>query len=75
MALGIRSARDTVFIPSKPATRHGVIDAGLAVEMAKQWTTLGQNIAPNTEKTFTTSIVDYGTGGLNLPAAEKMAER
>ncbi len=40
---------------------HGVIDAGLAVEMAKQWTTLGQNIAPNTEKTFTTSIINYGT--------------
>jgi subtilisin family serine protease len=52
---------------------HGTVDAGLAVEMAKQWTTLGQNLAPNTEKTFTTSVTDFGVG-FNLPAAEKMAD-
>ena len=31
---------------------HGVIDAELAVAMAKQWHTLGQNLDPFTEKTF-----------------------
>lgn len=48
---------------------HGVIDAELAVQMAKQWHTLGQGIAPNTEKTVTTFV----TGGGLIFAAEKMA--
>jgi subtilisin family serine protease len=49
---------------------HGVVDAGLAVQMARQWHTLGQNIAPDTERTYTTFIQ---TTALNLPAAEEMA--
>lgn len=35
---------------------HGVIDAELAVRMAQQWHTLGQNLNPFTEKTFTTFV-------------------
>ncbi|HEX4413663.1 MAG TPA: S8 family serine peptidase, partial [Lacipirellulaceae bacterium] len=53
---------------------HGVVDAGLAVEMAKEWTTLDQNLAPDTEMTYTTSVVGLGTAGLNLPAAEKTTD-
>jgi hypothetical protein len=49
---------------------HGVIDADLAVKMAKQWVALGQHMAPLTEKTFTTFVLQPG---LNLPAAEEMA--
>ncbi|MEX0642679.1 MAG: S8 family serine peptidase [Pirellulales bacterium] len=47
---------------------HGVIDAELAVKMAQQWHTLGQNINPNTEKTFTTFVVS-GVG--TILAGEK----
>jgi hypothetical protein len=48
---------------------HGVVDAAAAVTMAKQWMTLGQNIAPNTELTYTTALVSpIG----NIPAAEKL---
>ena len=36
---------------------HGVIDAELAVEMAKQWHILGQNMEPFTEKTYTTFVL------------------
>ena len=39
---------------------HGVIDAGEAVYMAEHWNELNQNIAPNTELTYTTSIVSLG---------------
>src|SRR6185312_1910982 len=53
---------------------HGTVDAGLAVAMAKQWTTLGENIAPNTEKTFTTSVLSTVGLPINLPAAEKMTD-
>ncbi len=49
---------------------HGVVDAEAAVYMALHWDELNQNIAPNTELTYTTAVV--GTG-LNLPAAEKGA--
>lgn len=49
---------------------HGIVDAELAVQLAKQWHALGQDIAPNTEKTYTTFVLEEG---LNLPAAEKMA--
>jgi hypothetical protein len=45
---------------------HGVVDADLAVKLALQWNTLGQNIAPQTEKTYTTFL----TQGVQLPAAE-----
>lgn len=48
---------------------HGVIDAELAVTMAKQWHTLGQNKDPFTESTFTTFVV---TGLGNVPAAERL---
>jgi len=51
---------------------HGVIDAELAVQMALQWDTLGQDIDRLTEKTFTTSIISPGQGFFwNIPAAEK----
>jgi subtilisin family serine protease len=46
---------------------HGVIDAELAVTMARDWHTLDQGKAPGTEKTFTTFI---GPGGIDLLAAE-----
>src|SRR6185369_6458586 len=36
---------------------HGVVDAGAAVYMALHWNELKQNIAPNTELTYTTSVV------------------
>jgi subtilisin family serine protease len=49
---------------------HGVVDAAAAVEMAKQWDTLGQNMAPNTELTYTTSVVSQGAN-FKIPAAEK----
>ncbi len=48
---------------------HGVVDAELAVQMAKQWHTLGQQLAPMTEKTVTTFIAP----GLPILGAEKMA--
>ena len=48
---------------------HGVIDAELAVQMARQWHVLGQNVAPNTEKTVTTFV----TPGEHVLAAEKMS--
>lgn len=48
---------------------HGVIDAELAVAMAKQWHILGQNSDPFTEKTFTTFVVQPGA---NVPAAERL---
>jgi subtilisin family serine protease len=48
---------------------HGVIDAELAVSMAKQWHTLGQNLDPFTEKTFTTFVLQPGA---NIPAAERL---
>jgi len=48
---------------------HGVIDAELAVQMARQWNVLGQNLAPNTEKTVTTFVLN----GSHVLAAEKMA--
>lgn len=48
---------------------HGTIDAELAVKMAEQWHTLGQNLNPNTERTFTTFVLqNLGT----IPAAEKV---
>jgi len=50
---------------------HGVIDAELAVAMAKQWHTLGQNLDPFTEKTFTTFVLQPNA---NIPAAEKLAQ-
>lgn len=50
---------------------HGEIDAELAVTMAKQWNTLSQNIAPATERTFTTGIINQGPNtGWHLPHAE-----
>jgi subtilisin family serine protease len=52
---------------------HGVVDAELAVWMAERWHTLGQNVDRLTEKTFTSGIVSFGDG-LNIPAAEKMAD-
>ena len=48
---------------------HGVIDAELAVSMAKQWHTLGQNLDPFTEKTYTTFVLQPGA---SLPAAERL---
>ena len=39
---------------------HGVVDAELAVKMALQWHTTGQNMNPGTEKTYTTSIINQG---------------
>jgi hypothetical protein len=54
---------------------HGVVDAELAVRMAEQWHTLGQNSNRLTEKTFTTSILNPGPGTVwTFPAAEKMNE-
>ncbi len=51
---------------------HGVVNAELAVQMALQWHDLGQNLNPQTERTFTTSIVSPGQGFFwNIPAAEK----
>jgi subtilisin family serine protease len=50
---------------------HGVVDAAAAVTMAKQWHTLGQNINPNTELTYTTALVSVG--GTHIPAAERTA--
>ena len=44
---------------------HGVIDAELAVQMARQWDTLGQNMAPGTEKTVTTFV---SPGSTIIPA-------
>ncbi|MCC7474500.1 MAG: S8 family serine peptidase [Pirellulales bacterium] len=49
---------------------HGVIDAELAVKLAEQWHSLGENLDPLTEETFTTFVLQ-GLG--NIPAAEKMA--
>jgi subtilisin family serine protease len=51
---------------------HGVVDAAAAVSMAKQWHALGQNIDPNTELTYTTSIVSLGAD-FTIPAAEKVS--
>ena len=53
---------------------HGVVDAAAAVTMAKQWTTLGQNIAPNTELTYTTSAVNCGAD-FHIPAARRRSPR
>jgi subtilisin family serine protease len=50
---------------------HGVVDAGLAVKMAEQWHTLGQNIDPFTERTFTTFVVQLLNAG-NLPAGQTL---
>jgi subtilisin family serine protease len=47
---------------------HGVIDAELAVTMAKQWHTTGQNLEPFTERTYTSFVTQPGA---NLPAAER----
>ncbi|MBA3483327.1 MAG: S8 family serine peptidase, partial [Pirellulales bacterium] len=49
---------------------HGVIDAEMAVQLALQWSTKGQMLAP--ERTFTT-FVNFPGGGtvLNLPHAER----
>ncbi len=49
---------------------HGIVDAAAAVSMALQWHTLGQNLNPNTELTFTTGVVSLG-GTLDIPAAER----
>ncbi len=50
---------------------HGTIDAELAVQMALQWHTLGENMLPLTEQTFTTFVLQPGA---NLPAAEAMTD-
>jgi hypothetical protein len=47
---------------------HGVVDAELAVIMARDWHDLDQQMPPSTEKTFSTFIVPTG---LNFPAAER----
>ena len=48
---------------------HGVVDAGLAVTMAKEWSTLGQGVGTFlNEKTFTTFVEQVN---FNLPAREK----
>ena len=57
---------------SRSVTAHGVIDAGEAVYMAQHWNELNQNIAPNTELTYTTSLVSLGSS-FKIPAAEKGA--
>ena len=50
---------------------HGVIDVGLAVQMAEQWHTLSQNLPP--ERTYSTFVVQPGPQtGWTFPAAEKM---
>ncbi len=51
---------------------HGVVDAAAAVAMAKQWDTLGQNIDPNTELTYTSGVISIGN--LHIPAAEKIPD-
>ncbi len=48
---------------------HGVVDAEEAVYMALHWNELNQNINPNTELTYTTSVV---VTAANLPAAERL---
>ncbi len=56
---------------------HGVVDADAAVYMALHWNELKQNIAPNTELTYTTGFVSTGTGGspgLTLPPMEFVAD-
>ncbi len=50
---------------------HGEVDADLAVKMAQQWSSLNQNIAPGTERTYTTGSVVTGSPIGNIPAAEK----
>jgi subtilisin family serine protease len=50
---------------------HGVVDAELAVQMAENWHTLNQDIAPNTERTFTTFINPIGDPPFALPPAER----
>ncbi len=42
--------------------------------MALHWNELSQNIAPNTELTYTTAVVHPGTAGFRLPAAEKVQD-
>ncbi|TWU28062.1 S8 family serine peptidase [Bythopirellula polymerisocia] len=48
---------------------HGVVDAELAVALAKQWTTKEQTLAD--ELTFTTRLVSFIN---NLPAAERVVD-
>jgi len=49
---------------------HGVVDAELAVIMARDWHALNQEIPARTEKTYTTFVTPVG-GAYELPPAEK----
>ena len=48
---------------------HGVVDAEMAVQLAEQWTTKGQTLAP--ELTFTTFYTPPGNIPYDIPAAER----
>ncbi len=48
---------------------HGAVDAELAVQMAQQWTTKNQALAP--ELTFTSFVTGPGNTPFVVPAAEK----
>jgi subtilisin family serine protease len=50
---------------------HGVVDAELAVTMARDWHSLNQDIPPNTERTYTTFTIPVGDPPYALVPAEE----